>query len=112
MALEAKEVERREREMVEIERRPPRVPIASVWGDLSQAAHAVLDGGTLPQGAPEHREGSRRVLLGSPHDVVVDPRDTFTVDADEVERLEPRVLAAWSPLESQHLAADLDESSI
>jgi hypothetical protein len=112
VALEAKEVESREQEMVEIERRPPRVAIASVWGDLSQAAHAVLDGGTMPQGAPEHREGSRRVLLGSPHDVVVDPRDSFTVDADEVEGLEPRVLAAWSLLESEHLVTELDEARV
>jgi hypothetical protein len=112
VALEAKEVERREREIVEITRRPPRTPVAAVWRDLSQAAHAVLDGGPLPQGAPEHREGSRRALLGSPHDVVVDPRDTFTLSAEEVEGLAPRVLAAWSPLESQQLAAELEGASM
>lgn len=108
--LETRELERIQREMVEIERRAPRVPVASVWRDLTSVAHGALDGGTLPPGAPEHREGTRRLLLGSPHDVVVDPRDTFTVKADDVDGVGPCVLAAWSPVECEQLASDLDDA--
>lgn len=110
LALESGEVARRETELAEIARRPARTPIASVWRDLTQVAHGVLDGGTLPHGAPEHREGSRRVLLASAHDVVVDPRDAFEVEANGVDGVDARVLPAWSPSESQRLQADIDEA--
>lgn len=110
VGLEARELERIERSMTEIERRPPRAPVPSVWRELTSVAHGVLDGGTLPPRAPEHRDGTRRMLLSSPHDVVVDPRDTFTVDKGDVVGVAPRVLPAWSPDESQQLGSDLQEA--
>lgn len=105
--LEAAEVERRQQELREIERRTPRMATPELWRDLHLAAHSVLDGGAMPTDAPTPVEGTRRVLLRSPHDVAVDPRDTFEVaDGDAVD-LAGRHLEAWSPEESRQLARDI-----
>ena len=96
-ALEKQDIERSRAELREMERRPVRMPTHRLWSDLREVVHGVLDGGSLPHGAPRQLEGSRRVLLGTPGHVVPRPDDEHQVAEGAISGLDPQRIPACSP---------------
>ncbi len=113
-ALEKQDIERSRAELREMERRPVRMPTHRLWSDLREVVHGVLDGGSLPHGAPRQLEGSRRVLLGTPGHVVPRPDDEHQVAEGAIPGLDPQRIPACSPEHAarvrQHLEGVLAEA--
>ena len=114
VALEAEDIEQRTNEIAQIERRSVRMPTHQLWSDLREVSHAVLDGGSLPHGAPQHREGSRTVLLSGAHNVVPRPDDNHVIGDDVIPGMKAATVRACSPDDAdsvrQHLTKALDEA--
>lgn len=110
VALEAQDIERSRTELREMERRPVRMPTHRLWSDLREVVHGVLDGGSLPHGAPRHLEGSRKLLLGAPDDVVPRPDDEHVIAEGAIPGLEAQRIPACSPEDAARVQQDLERA--
>ena len=112
--IELADIRLRQDALVAAERRPARVPTHELWGALRDVAHAVVDGGALPEGAPRRLDGSMPVLLGEVGDVVPHPTDSFVVDSSSEAVIGAIVVAACSPADAregeQQIAQALTEA--
>lgn len=83
------------------EQRPVRLPTQELWGALRDVAHAVVDGGALPAGAPRRLEGSKPVLLRDVGDVVPRPDDRFVIAGSFDSASESLDVASCAPAEAR-----------
>lgn len=112
LATEAESIRHHADVIREAERRPVRPPTPELWHAVRSVSESLLDGSEPPQGSPAQLDGTRRVLLAGPGEVVPRPDDVFTLDASCAALVgrktdAQRTVAACDPGTSRSMAAIL-----
>ncbi len=91
-------------------RRPARTATKELWVSLRDIAHASVDGGSVPAGAPSRFDGSKPVLLRQIGDVAPAPDDVFVLESSVDRALDAMEVAACSPTEAREAEQRIAEA--